>query len=60
MDSNDNEIIELSNGEIVMWTDNKSSLHIKCISKFGDPVELNAEEILELCDILQKCAKRIE
>jgi hypothetical protein len=53
------EVVKLSNGDIVIWTDEDSSLHIKCVTKFGDPVELNSEEVNELCEILQALAKRI-
>lgn len=53
------EIFKLSNGDIVIWTEMDSSLHIKCITKFGDPVELNSEEVNELCKILLALAKRI-
>lgn len=42
-----------------MWIEDDSSLHIKCITKQGDPVELNSEEVAELCETLQQLAKRI-
>lgn len=59
MSSDDNDIITLSNKDIIIWTENDSSLHIKCVTKYGDPVELNPEEVSELCEILQALLKRI-
>jgi len=60
MEPANTEITKLSNGDIVMWIESESSLHLKCITKHGDPVELNTEEIKELCDVLQQLAKLIE
>ena len=56
----DQEVVSLSNGDIVIWIVEESSLHIKCVTKHGDPVELNAEEVKELCEVLTAMAKRIE
>jgi hypothetical protein len=58
MDQNDPEVVSLNGGEIVIWIENDSSLHIKCVTRSGDPVELNSEEVDELCKILQKLAER--
>jgi hypothetical protein len=54
------DVITLSNGDIVVWTIEDTSVHIKCITKHGDPVELNAEEVKELCSVLTKLAERLE
>ena len=51
---------EFSNGEIKIWVENETSIHIKAITNFGDPVELNAEEAIELSALLKKLAKEIE
>jgi hypothetical protein len=55
----DEEVVTLANGDIVLWVDDESSIHIKSVTKFGDPVELNLEEVNELCDILRRLALRI-
>ncbi len=55
----DSDIISLSGGDIMIWIENDSSLHLKSITKQNDPVELNCEELVELCEILQKLVKRI-
>ena len=54
------DIFRLSNGEITMWIENETSLHIKCVTKEGDPVELNFEEVEELCIILHRLGERIK
>ena len=58
--SQNEDVVELFCGDVVMWTANETSLHLKCVTKFGDPVELNAEEIIVLCETLQRMAKRLE
>jgi hypothetical protein len=57
MDAND-DLLTLANGDIVMWIDS-GAMHIKCVTKFGDPVELNMEEIDELIKKLQECLSRM-
>ena len=59
MSAYSNDAITLSNGDIAFWIDDDASLHIKCITKTGDPVELNYEEVLELCQLLQQMIERI-
>jgi hypothetical protein len=50
-----------ADGQIVLWiAEGGSSLMLKAISPFGDPVELNAEEIQELCDALVQLKNNIE
>ncbi len=53
------DVIVLCNGDISIWTESDSTLHIKCVTEFGDPVELNADELRELCDALRVLAHRI-
>lgn len=59
MNLDDNNMVSLNDGEIVIWIENDSSLHMKCVTKEGDPVELNFDQLEELCAILQKLAERI-
>jgi hypothetical protein len=54
------EIHEVSGGDIVLWTDHGSSIHIKVKNSLVDPIELNAEEPKELGELLMKLAKEIE
>lgn len=59
MNPADQDVVTLSNGDIVIWIEGESSLHIKCLTKYGDPVELNSEEVNELCEVLRMLAIRI-
>lgn len=54
-----NEVVFLSDGDISICVDIESCVHLKCITRFGDPVELNAHELDELCEILKTMADRI-
>jgi hypothetical protein len=50
----------LSGGDIVISVDPGASVHIRCVTPFGDPVELNAEEVKELCAILERLVPEVE
>ncbi len=52
--------IILAEGDISICVVEESSLHIKCITKYGDPVELNFEEVKRLYEVLLALSKRIE
>ena len=58
MDSWSDEVVKLGNGDVVMWIES-GTLHLKCITKHGDPVELNANELAELLDSLQGCMQQL-
>lgn len=60
MNTDNRDIITLSNGDIVMWVEPGAALHIKCVTKHGDPVELGAEEVKELSAILKRLVMNIE
>jgi hypothetical protein len=59
MESSNDEVVTLANGEIVMWIDS-GTLHLKCVTKQGDPVELNADELVELLLSLQSCMQQLD
>jgi len=52
--------VDLSAGEIVLWTVNQTSIHLKAATPHGDPVELSAEEARELTEHLMRLANVIE
>ena len=60
MESSNEDVVTLSNGDIVMWVVCGSTLHLKCVTPQGDPVELNATEVVRLCQVLHRFAKQIE
>jgi hypothetical protein len=43
-------VFTCSDGEIAVWVD--GGIHLKAVTRHGDPVELSEEEALELADIL--------
>ncbi len=53
------EVVTLADGDIVLWIDDESSIHLKSVTKFGDPVELSFEEVNELCEVLRRLASRV-
>jgi hypothetical protein len=54
------EIFELSHGEIVAWAEPGAAIHLKCVTRQGDPVELSAEEVKTLCEALRRLVREIE
>jgi hypothetical protein len=60
MNTGKEEVFEFSHGEIVVSVHEESSVHLRSLTKAGDPVELNAEEARELAALLESLAKRIE
>lgn len=56
---NGSDIFRLSNGEVVFWIAD-GCVHLKSVTRHGDPVELNFEECKALRDILSRLLKEIE
>jgi hypothetical protein len=54
------EIRKYSDDDIYFWIENDSSLMIKAITKFGDPVELGEEEAIEFANKLQEYAYKLK
>jgi hypothetical protein len=57
--NHDNNLVKLSDGEITMWIENGSAIHMKAISPHGDPVELSAEEANALAGHLLRLASLV-
>ena len=53
-------IYKFSNGEVCFWIEDGSSIHFKSTNRYGDPVELNAEEAKEIAAQLLLCAARLD
>jgi hypothetical protein len=54
------EIIELANGEIRLWIEQGTSIHLKSVTAFGDPVELSSEEAIGLSAVLLGQASKLK
>ncbi|MDY7069564.1 hypothetical protein PsexTeo8_60930 (plasmid) [Pseudomonas extremaustralis] len=50
------DYFESSDGGVRLWIEQGSAIHIKAITEHNDPVELNAEQALELAQVLQRYA----
>ena len=53
------DYFESKEGDVRVWIEQGSAIHIKAISEHNDPVELNAEQALELAQVLQRLARRL-
>ncbi|TAG05358.1 MAG: hypothetical protein EAZ43_02395 [Betaproteobacteria bacterium] len=51
---------KFAEGDLYFWVEQDASLMLKSSTSFGDPVELNAEELRELIDLLQRALLQIE
>ncbi len=47
-------------GDVVLWIDSESSIHMKAVTESGDPVEMNAEEAWAVAKVLMDYASRID
>ncbi len=53
------DYFESSDGDVRLWIEQGSAIHLKAISPHNDPVELTAEQALELAQALQRLAGRL-
>ncbi|MCS4259521.1 hypothetical protein EDF83_3259 [Pseudomonas protegens] len=56
---NTTDYFESSESAVRLWIEQGSSIHLKAISPHNDPVELTAEQALELAQALQRLASRL-
>ena len=59
MDPSDGDVITFARGDIAMWIDS-GTLHLKCVTKQGDPVELNADEVAELLQVIGQLVREMD
>ena len=55
-----NNPVVLANGEINLWIEQDSSIHLKSVTDHGDPVELSKEEAEKLVEVLSKMVAALE
>ena len=46
--------------EAYLWIEAESSIMVKVVSKFGDPVELTSTDARRLADLLMDLAERLD
>ena len=47
-------------GEVYLWLEQDSSIMVKAVSKFGDPVELTSTEAREFVNFLNETADLLD
>ena len=50
----------LADGCVDVWIEQDSSIQLKAISKFGDPVELTVDEVRVLAENLRRLAELLD
>ncbi|AXK57285.1 hypothetical protein DWF74_29465 [Pseudomonas protegens] len=53
------DYVESSEGAVRLWREQGSAIHLKACTEHNDPVELTAEQALELAQALQRLASRL-
>jgi len=53
------EVFSVSDGDAYFWVEQESSVMLKAVTGFGDPVELSKEEAIALANALLKAADEI-
>jgi hypothetical protein len=46
--------------DVYAWIENGTSIHLKAATRFGDPVELSADEVIAVAHALLGLAIRLE
>lgn len=54
----DSEVYQV--GEAYVWLEQDTSIHLKAVTEFGDPVELTADEAERLAQVLTDLAKSLD
>ena len=50
----------LFDGEVRAWIEQDSSIHLKVVSPFGDPVELTVDMAREVAQLLMRLADELD
>lgn len=58
--NNINYCFKSTDGSISMWIEQESTIHLKAVTSFNDPVELTADEARNLVELLIKFLAVIE
>ena len=59
MDSK-HQVQKFAAGEVYLWLEQDSSIHLKAASEHGDPVELTADEAREIASALIATAQKLD
>ena len=54
------DVCVVAGGDAYCWAEAGTSIMLKAVTGYGDPVELGSEEAVELANALLKAAKAVE
>ena len=57
MNEKNDDVFKVAGGDVYCWAEAGSSVMLKAVTGYGDPVELSSEEAIELANALLKAAK---
>lgn len=60
MNEKKDDVFKIASGDAYCWAEQGSSVMLKAVTGYGDPVELSSEEAIELANALIKAAKAVE
>jgi hypothetical protein len=55
-----NQVHSFVGGEISLWIEQESSIHLKAASSHGDPVELTSEDARKIAVALMAAAQKLD
>ncbi|WZO98811.1 hypothetical protein EP7_000402 [Isosphaeraceae bacterium EP7] len=58
-DQSRSEVIQPAD-DVYAWIEDGTSIHLKAVTKFGDPVELNADQVRDIANALLDLASQLE
>ena len=58
--NHDPEVLRFASDEIKMWLEPETAIHIKALTKAGDPVELNADQARLVAQELLRLAEQLD
>lgn len=53
------EVFNVSDGDVYCWAEQESSVMLKAVTKYGDPVELTKQEAVDLAHAILKAAEKV-
>ena len=59
MKNDEDKLVTMAQGDIYLWAEAGSSVMLKAVTTSGDPVEITAEEALELAEHLKRLAAQV-
>ena len=54
------EVVTLASGDVYLWLEQESSVMLKPVTRYGDPVELDEDDVRKLAQVLGQFAERLK